>query len=367
MAGQGGRFDDIDGSYIQLVPSYESVGFVTSRRADPSLSFYQVTSPSCYNYGGHVYPEVLFVVVAKEPSDGLMTELLLWLLASRRTLFEHQAKRRVIGVDTESGQAKGDACTLQLVLGDRALVIHVPRNKQALSHPSMVRLFANSDESVIFSGAELAMDALQLAEEIHGLVMHGGLDFTPLYNDVAVLASRYAGDSAGLKAIVNARLCGRQGLARGRPTAAQLSAAKEWVKDKNITCSEWGATAPLSLAQVKYCVLDAWASCRVGYDALNRIAESSGDGALMSQWLSQKLFTLRGIDSQVIRCFGKMIREAQALREAQLRAHEVTIEEVQFNGDNPRSLILRMAVSMILGLPDRLTKHATLLNYRADT
>ena len=331
------RYEDADGSCIHRLPDGSGDAHNEFRGPTQSVSFFVVMTPLSHQ-GGTLVTDRLYVIAAKEPNGDTVGRMMAWLLGAGAS------EGVVMGVDTESGQAKGDTCTLQLVLGDRAIVVHVPHNKAALTHSSLVRLFANSDESIIFAGAELAVDALELAAETKGLLMHGGLDFTPLYTDLAAPAAKKRGDPVGLRVIVNERLCGPKAIKLGRPTPAQLDAAREWVKDKNITCSEWGAAAPLSLAQVKYCVLDAWASCRIGCDALQRLTESHPKLS-PTELLSQKLFTLRGVDGEVIASFGRALREADALKDAQRKAHEVTVEAVEFDDSAPRKLIIRMAVS----------------------
>ena len=296
------QFTDADGSRIEHV------------RDTGGVSYYKVrTHPLKLIKTG----ETLNVAVADEPGEETATELVAWLRASVARA-NGIPSSWVVGFDTESG-LQGDVCVLQLCLGAHCLIVRARgKNKAPLHRWALRDLLSNEGSRYVFAGAELASDALNLAAVTNYAVrMHGGLDFTPRF---ARLALR-EGDTVGLRTIVDDVLTHKDGPA--------------WVKDKTITCSDW-ATQRLTLQQIKYAALDAWASARIG---------SHSVGAAPSpRALAGEVFTLRGVSTRIIGLLVRVIDQAAALRAAQVRSHEVTVEGVEYDGDalRPRAFSIRM-------------------------
>lgn len=226
------------------------------------------------------------------------------------------------------------------------LVLHVPHaSKPALRAPALVRLLttAGGERAFIFAGAELAGDALGLAGTEDRLRLHRGLDFTPLYSDLALHASG-GWDTAGLRTIVERVVCGGSAASTGPPAAGEPPL---WVKDRAVTCSEWG-THRLTLPQVKYAALDAWASARVGCHALTRRLGAGGRMPAPAA-LDAVLFTVVTVPSEVLALLSDLLQNAEALKEAQKKHHEVTLEGVEYTSANDRQVTLRMRVRCAAG------------------
>jgi hypothetical protein len=142
--------------------------------------------------------------------------------------------------------------------------------------------FSNADGAVLFTGAELAGDALLLLAD--GLAIHGCLDLTPTYSSLeqeekeargAATSGARRGDGTAsphvrLPPDPDANLHKQGSSCGGRVTGLRRMFERwfgvTWEKRASVSCSNWGAA--LSLEQIKYAALDAWVSARVGWHAL---------------------------------------------------------------------------------------------------
>lgn len=191
----------------------------------------------------------------------------------------------VCGVDTESsaisrGSPLHAVQLVQLCVGSRAVIIE--RSTGLLGCSVMRAFFRNAAGAVVFTGAELAGDAILLLAD--GMPMHGCIDLTPTYS--ALEQAEKAASGAARAADVrrgdgspspHVRLppdpdavMHLQGNCGGRVTGLRRMFERwfgvSWEKRASVTCSNWGAA--LSLEQIKYAALDAWVSAQMGWHAL---------------------------------------------------------------------------------------------------
>ena len=95
----------------------------------------------------------------------------------------------------------------------------------------------------------------------------------------------------------------------------------DWLKDKEVTCSNWDAPS-LSLPQLKYAVLDAWASEILGRVSVAKCRHSLSTTSLP---LFSSMELPRALLAQpLVRTFN----EAQAYRDAGKDEFEVKVENV---------------------------------------
>ena len=241
--------------------------------------------------------------------------LLRWLLLGDSFAASTPGRPKVVGIDTESDPAGGVA-TLQLCCGDHVLVLHRGASPGGLFRnpaPELVAFLNHGGDNRIFVGAELSGDALSLAKSgpAMALRLHGGVDLTPLYGDLAIRINDTRDgpriSTVGLRDMVNFTIC------------SQLNGAVPgcWVKDRAITLSDW-SPPQLSLPQLKYAALDAWASARMGAHAF-----TSGRLSLAS-W-RHVAFTLAGWEPRHISALAAQLNAAAALKAAQRKQHAVAV------------------------------------------
>ncbi|RYE85051.1 MAG: hypothetical protein EOO65_01135, partial [Methanosarcinales archaeon] len=210
-----------------------------------------------------------------------------------------------IGIDAESAP-NGVLTTLQLYFEGRVLLLHAPSGNfsVALSAEGGLRAVLEGAPNslraphTLLTGAELVHDALDLHQHMHGVRMHAALN-------VSVLHPASVGDrafAAGLKKMTNS------------------VAGAAWEKDVAITCSNW-AVPELSMEQVKYCALDAWASALMGADTVS-LLEGAGCDPLT------QAFSLRLAPKELLHFLKTMIQQAHKLVDAQKKAFGVPVVEI---------------------------------------
>jgi hypothetical protein len=183
----------------------------------------------------------------------------------------------VCGVDTESAPTSRGSTIftvqlIQLCVGCRVVLIE--RATGLFASDVLRAFFRNADGGVIFTGAELAGDAVLLLA--HGLPMNGGLDLTPTYSGLDQAEKTASGASACSVIRGDGSASPRVLLAAESKTGDRSMGLKRmferwygvtWEKRAAVSCSDWAAGA-LSLEQIKYAVLDAWVSARMGWHAI---------------------------------------------------------------------------------------------------
>jgi len=142
------------------------------------------------------------------------------------------------------------------------------------------------DARLLKCGCELRKDALDLLYDTDMRVrMRGGRDITPA---LTYKSSR----SNGV-------------FVMGLVEAFNVRHGTTLVKDKNVTCSDWGSQH-LSLEQLEYAALDAWMSFRVG-QAQRRALLKSGETC--------HIHIPEGELSGALRDAGRLLRECQVVRD----------------------------------------------------
>lgn len=273
-------FVDTDGTRIVKCPAVPS--FLAIRGQVLRYSgLFQIQAP-----GGEVL-ELLFVGAdGFTDASSVVDSALNWLYdaahgakAAEPRALPRNHKMVVMGIDAEADFRSTSTChILQLCIGRRVLIIHhksgglrTARLKQLLNTavfecPSRAAAGAGAAASpeslrvaVLFAGAELAKDSLDLfSDPLMGppgsVALHHALDAT------LILTKEFGKFSPvprmGLKAMLNFSL---------------PHLTTEWQKDKDITLSCW-SELDLSLRQLKYAALDAWASRVVGEYACGTVA-----------------------------------------------------------------------------------------------
>ena len=115
----------------------------------------------------------------------------------------------------------------------------------------------------------------------------------------------------------------------------------DWVKRKEVTCSDWDAL-PLSLAQLKYAALDAWASEVLGRAAVQRPAflatRRLGTAAFAAGGLlgAPPLFSSTQLPRALAVALLATLKEAQAYQDAGKAAFEVDVTGVTVDAKDPR-------------------------------
>ena len=195
----------------------------------------------------------------------------------------------VIGLDTEGK----DLQLLQLSSTNSAVLVHI-RSGLMNSEP-IIKLLSNEyEKKVIFSGADIAGDALLLP--IHGL-----LDLTPLLSPLydERKTNPKKGAASNSKPTATTTECEESTTMMSLKRMYDTIFNKSWIKDNSITCSNW-SSASLTLPQLKYAALDAWVSAVLGVYA---IQEYATDGVLQRVFStlhmsSQLRYTLRTLHDQ---------------------------------------------------------------------
>ena len=169
----------------------------------------------------------------------------------------------VIGLDTEGK----DLQLLQLSSTSSAVLVHI-RSGLMNSEPITKLLSNEYEKKVIFSGADIAGDALLLP--IHGL-----LDLTPLlsplYDERKTNPNPKKGAASNSKPTTTTTECEESTTMMSLKRMYDTVFSKSWIKDKAITCSNW-SSASLTLPQLKYAALDAWVSAVLGVYAIQEYA-----------------------------------------------------------------------------------------------
>jgi hypothetical protein len=108
----------------------------------------------------------------------------------------------------------------------------------------------------------------------------------------------------------------------------------DWVKHKEVTCSDWDEL-PLSPAQLKYAVLDAWASELLGRIAVLRPAFNDVRrlGGLLGAPI---LFSSTQLPRALAVALLATLKEAQAYQDAGKAAFEVDVEGITVDDKDPR-------------------------------
>jgi hypothetical protein len=270
----GEKFVDSDGTTIQ---KYAYPGWPLARSfGELKLSGrYKVMAP------GREELEVLFVGADEYygTAPGVVGQCLIWLaeageVAAKamepRPLNVPGAKMVVVGIDAEGDfdDPRGLTQTLQLCVGPRVLIVHSKSgglkseelaemlNKARIEHDG--RKVSTSKLALLFAGAELCKDSLDLVSD-------------PTFGPPGTIKLHHALDLtlALGKEFYKFRPIPRIGL-RDMLNFCRPDLPVEWQKDKDITLSRWSSPA-LTLKQLKYAALDAWASRVVGEYAVGRV------------------------------------------------------------------------------------------------
>ena len=159
----------------------------------------------------------------------------------------------ICGVDTESTQRT--VHLLQLCVGDRAVLIH--RSSGLLTCRGDLASFLNGSAAipgrppVVFCGAELVGDAAALLAD--GLVMHRGLDATPLYSALyggGRASDAERGDGSPTRKPLPQAAWDENAIV-GLRRMFETTYGVVWAKDKAVTISDW-SVRDLSPLQVEY-------------------------------------------------------------------------------------------------------------------
>lgn len=228
----------------------------------------------------------------------------------------------VVGLDTEALPHQ----LVQLAVRGRCLLIH----RASGCFSALAQLLENRwppfnapngkmvQVRCVFAGAELADDAMGLISSVvHtagagggtgpgdglGARLHGGLDLTPLY--------------------------GTRNSPHGLAKMLNDCFKSTWRKDKAISTSDWSAT-PLTLAQLKYGVLDAWASEMVGLHAcivpgpVHLPGAQGGDAGQMPT-ARLRLFTTASLSVELARTLTRIREQGQTIANAGKAWFEVRV------------------------------------------
>ena len=228
----------------------------------------------------------IHVVVAREPTAAVCKELLTgWLLLREPS----QSGHTLVGLDTIADE-DGAIRVVTLYHNEKALVLHVPRVTSALLN--LEALLVNgaggggADEatrlpSAIFTGVCLAGKAAALGAETGSVLLHGGLD-VPADSDRCVSLLRANGQGPGSDSVA---------LEGGG--------------------SEWTSSAGLSLEQVRFCVVRAWAGYQGGIAAAEAL-QAKGELS------PSRLFTLHGLGEGALSVLSQLHADASSLKAARL-------------------------------------------------
>ena len=152
---------------------------------------------------------------------------------------------RVVGFDIEwrpqfvskrDGGTENQTAVLQLGVDTSCLVLHIYH----MSELPRLLVSVLRDENILKVGVGIEEDALKLRRH-RGLVCEG-------MTDIQTMVTRESGQKFGLKAL------------------AQLFLGIELEKSKKVTRSNW-ENLPLTLRQIEYAALDAWAGLKI-YQAI---------------------------------------------------------------------------------------------------
>ena len=199
---------------------------------------------------------------------------------------------------------------IQVSSRSHAILIH-EQSELCQSH-CLQRLFSNQMNSkVLFCGAELWGDALIMP-------LHGCLNLTPIFSVL------YDLDSNSLRQpshnFMSKFTAALPSLSLKR--MFEIVCAMPWVKDKTITCSDWTQGATLSLKQVKYAALDAWAGAKLGARA---VTQYSSFGIL------SRVYSTLNISEDYRECAAKHTEQSRLLERLQRKEEPIKVSNLQLN------------------------------------
>jgi hypothetical protein len=105
----------------------------------------------------------------------------------------------------------------------------------------------------------------------------------------------------------------------------------KWHKDKKVTCSDWDAPGGLTLPQLKYAALDAWASevlGRVSFQEEGEFADARKEGASAGLLFRGPLFSTLRLPLALALGLSSTLDEAQAYQDAGKEEFEVECDNV---------------------------------------
>ncbi|CAM6098967.1 unnamed protein product [Calypogeia fissa] len=164
------------------------------------------------------------LMVQMDDGVGAVEAAMEWLMPGRDA-------NKMLGLDCEHG-LKGDLNLIQISTHQRCVLIRLSSNQDFQNCASTRLATVLGNKKVVKSGAEVQIDGLAIYHTL-GLMVNGLKNVSPAY--------KTANRTKGMLQIFRTLY------------------GWEWTKKKAITKSDWGC-ATLTLEQIKYAALDAWAS-----------------------------------------------------------------------------------------------------------
>ncbi|CAM6098966.1 unnamed protein product [Calypogeia fissa] len=164
------------------------------------------------------------LMVQMDDGVGAVEAAMEWLMPGRDA-------NKMLGLDCEHG-LKGDLNLIQISTHQRCVLIRLSSSKDFQNCASTRLATVLGNKKVVKSGAEVQIDGLAIYHTL-GLMVNGLKNVSPAY--------KTANRTKGMLQIFRTLY------------------GWEWTKKKAITKSDWGC-ATLTLEQIKYAALDAWAS-----------------------------------------------------------------------------------------------------------
>eukprot|EP01036_Dinobryon_divergens_P030194 gene30194-39397_t len=279
------------------------------RDSNNEISRYNIQSPLA-----NKLPQRNIEVVYFDTSPPSTDEILLSSLTAMVTNNSLSSSGLVVcGLDSESDRS-GSVELIQLCMGDMAILIH--RRSELFSSVYLRKFFLNElfpNETIVFAGAELASsDALDM---LHiGLPITGLLDLTPIFSQI--LAEGYtppisfsddSDHTMSLKEMFNSVFESR------------------WLKDKTISKCDW-SIKELTLQQVKYAALDAWASAALGIRAL-KVHQYDGIYKMIFTTSNESDLAIRSGNELRLKEIVRLTREIEKLKKEKPKC--IDIENMQ--------------------------------------
>ncbi|CAM6098963.1 unnamed protein product [Calypogeia fissa] len=162
------------------------------------------------------------LMVQMDDGVGAVEAAIDWLMPGRDA-------NKMLGLDCEHG-LKGDLNLIQISTHQRCVLVRLSSKDLNCASTRLATVLGN--KKVVKSGAEVHMDGLAIYHNL-GLMVNGLKNVSPAY--------KTANRTKGMLEIFRTLY------------------GWEWTKKKAITKSDWGC-ATLTLEQIKYAALDAWAS-----------------------------------------------------------------------------------------------------------